>query len=68
MQQGDLEKAHELYQKAAGIEADDKSLAGMALVEMETGREADAFDHFSQALDLNPENMVSIFMMVQLGQ
>ncbi len=67
MQQGDLNKAHTLYAKAADIDADDKSLAGMALVEMENGEHETAFDHFSQALEKNPENMIAIFMMVQLG-
>lgn len=67
VQQGELEKAYTLYKKAADIEASDKSLAGMALVEMETGRRDEAFEHFSQALDQNPENMISIFMLVQLG-
>ena len=67
VQQGDLEKAYTLYRKAADIESSDKSLAGMALVEMETGRQQEAFEHFCQALDLNPESMISIFMLVQLG-
>ncbi|WP_461210793.1 tetratricopeptide repeat protein [Desulfocurvus sp. DL9XJH121] len=67
MQQGEMDKAHALYKKAADIEIDDKSLAGMALVEVETGRQSEAFDHFSQALELNPENMVAIFMLIQLG-
>jgi len=67
VQQGELERAFDLYKKAAEIEKSDKALAGMALVEMETGRQNEAFDHFSQALDLNPENMISIFMLVQLG-
>ena len=67
VQQGDLEKAYVLYKKASDIESSDKSLAGMALVEMETNRQNEAFDHFSQALNLNPENMISIFMLVQLG-
>lgn len=67
VQQGELERAYELYKKAAEIEQSDKALAGMALVEMETNRQNEAFDHFSQALDQNPENMISIFMLVQLG-
>ncbi|MEW5774885.1 MAG: tetratricopeptide repeat protein [Thermodesulfobacteriota bacterium] len=67
VQRGELEKALTLYRKAAEIDPDDKSLGGMALVEMETGRQADAFDHFVQALDKNPENLIAIFCLVQLG-
>lgn len=67
VQQGDLDSAHTLYSKAAAIEPDDKSLAGMALVEMETNRQDAAFDNFSKALEHNPENMVAIFMLIQLG-
>ncbi len=67
MQQGDMEKAYSLYQKAESIESSDKSLAGMALVEADTNHPNDAFTHFSQALKLNPENMVAIFMLVKLG-
>ncbi len=67
VQKGDLDRAHVLYSKAAAIAPGDKSLAGMALVEMETNRQDAAFDHFSQALEHNPENMVAIYMMIQLG-
>lgn len=67
VQQGQLEKAHQLYAKAADIEATDKALAGMALVETEIGQQEQAFEHFSQALEQNPENMIAICMIVQLG-
>ncbi|MCK9240720.1 tetratricopeptide repeat protein [Desulfocurvus sp.] len=67
VQKGDLDRAHVLYAKAASIEPGDKALAGMALVEMETGRQDAAFENFSKALGLNPENMVAIYMLVQLG-
>jgi len=67
VQKGELDKAHVLYSKAASIEPGDKALSGMALVEMETGRQGSAFDNFSKALGLNPENMVAIYMLVQLG-
>ena len=40
VQRGNLEAALVLYRKAANIEANDKSLAGMGLVEMETGAHA----------------------------
>ena len=67
VQRGDLDKAMGLYQQAADIEANDKSLAGMALVEMEMGAQESAFDHFSRALELNPENMVAVFGIIQAG-
>jgi tetratricopeptide (TPR) repeat protein len=67
VQQGELEKALTLYRKAADVAADDKSLAGMGLVEMELGRNDEAFGHFVEALEKNPENLIAIFMLVQLG-
>jgi tetratricopeptide (TPR) repeat protein len=67
VQRGELDKALVLYRKAAAIEADDKSLGGMALIEMERGAHAEAFEHFGQALERNPENLVAIFCMTQLG-
>ena len=67
VQRGDLDKAMGLYKQAADIEANDKSLAGMALVEMETGAQESAYDHFSRALELNPENMVAVFGIIQAG-
>jgi len=67
VQRGELEKALTLYRKAAEIDPDDKSLGGMALVEMEIGQKDAAFDHFVAALDKNPENLIAIFCLVQLG-
>jgi tetratricopeptide (TPR) repeat protein len=67
VQRGDLQTALELYRKASSIEATDKSLAGMGLVEMEIGAQEDAFDHFLQALKNNPENLVALFGLVQAG-
>jgi tetratricopeptide (TPR) repeat protein len=67
VQRGDLEKAHEHYAKAASIEPGDKSLTGMALVEMETERPEEAFGHLDQALQANPENLVALFSMVRLA-
>src|SRR5262245_21969558 len=67
VQRGELDRALTLYQKAASIEATDKSLSGMALVEMETGRENEAFDHFAQALRVNAENMIALFGLIRLG-
>ena len=67
IQRGDLDKAHTLYGKAARIEACDKSLAGMALIEMETGRDEEAFAHLNDALSKNPENLVAVFSLVRLA-
>ncbi|HDQ39843.1 MAG TPA: tetratricopeptide repeat protein [Desulfonatronum sp.] len=67
VQRGDLRTALELYRKASSIEATDKSLTGMGLVEMEIGAPEDAFDHFLQALQKNPENLVALFGLVQAG-
>ncbi len=67
VQRGHLENALSLYRRASEIEASDKSLAGMALVEMETGALDSAFAHFSQALDHNPENLVALYGLVQAG-
>ncbi|PIE69473.1 MAG: hypothetical protein CSA21_02260 [Deltaproteobacteria bacterium] len=67
VQQGELTSAMEMYKKAASIETNDKALAGMGLVEMEIGDKDQAFDWFAQSLSKNPENMIAIFGMVQLG-
>lgn len=67
VQRGNLQNALALYRKASSIEATDKSLAGMGLVEMEMGAQKDAFDHFVQALQKNPENLVALFGLVQAG-
>lgn len=67
VQRGDLQAALDLYQKAASIEPDDKSLAGMALVEMEIGQREQAMEHFSAALRHNPENNVATYGLVQMG-
>lgn len=67
VQRGDLDKAMGLYRKAAGIAADDKSLSGMALIEMERGEADAAFTHFKGALASNPENLVALFGLVRLA-
>jgi tetratricopeptide (TPR) repeat protein len=67
VQRGDLQNALALYRKAAGLEATDKSLAGMGLIEMELGAQEDAFIHFMQSLQKNPENLVALFGLVQAG-
>jgi len=64
---GDLDGAFAFYRKAANVEASDKSLSGMALIEMERGEHDGAFNHFCQALDHNPENMVALYSIIRLG-
>jgi len=67
VQRGELEVALGLYNKAHGIDANDKTFAGIGLVKMELGEKAVAFDMFAQALGLNPENMVALFSIIRLG-
>lgn len=67
VQRNDLDRAHVLYKKAASIDPDDKSLSGMALVEMERGEHERAFINFEAALKKNPENLIAVFCMIQLG-
>ncbi|MBG0778076.1 MAG: tetratricopeptide repeat protein [Desulfovibrionaceae bacterium] len=67
IQRGDLAGAMALYKKAAAVEACDKALAGMALVEMETGDAPTAYEHFRQALEANPENEVALLGLIQTG-
>ncbi len=67
VQEGRLGAAKDYYAKAAAIEEDDKALAGMALVEMEQGAHAEAFELFSSALRYNPSNMIAINCLVQEG-
>lgn len=67
VQRGDLEQALGLYRRAAGIEPNDKALAGMALVELEKGEHESALEHFNKALELNPDNTVAVFGLVQTG-
>ena len=67
VQRGKLDDAMSLYRKASSIEADDRSLSGMALIEMERGQSAEAFTHFKGALAKNPENMVALLSIIRLG-
>lgn len=67
VQRGSLEEAMEQYRKAHTIEPTDKSHAGIGLILMEAGEAGVAFEHFSEALAINPENMVALFSLVRLG-
>ncbi len=64
---GSLDDAYGFYRKATNIQATDKSLAGMALMEMERGQNDQAFSHFCQALDFNAENLVAIYSLVRVA-
>ncbi len=65
VQRGDLGQALTLYQKAENIASSDKSLAGIALIQAQQGETAEAFDNNVRALELNPENIVALFGLVQ---
>lgn len=67
VQRGALEDAMTLYGKALALEENDKALAGMGLVKMETGAHEEAFSHFAQALRFNPENPVALNCLVREG-
>ena len=64
---GDITGAHTLYAKAHQVEPNDKSLAGMAMVEVELGRHDEAFGHYAESLQGNPGNMVAVNGMLQLA-
>jgi len=65
VQRGDLQQAMDMYRKADGIASTDKSLAGMALINAQQGRHDEAFGMYARALELNPENIIALFGLVQ---
>jgi tetratricopeptide (TPR) repeat protein len=67
MQRLDYDSAMTLYKKATDIQPTDKSLTGMGLIEMETGKHTEAFEHFSQALELNPANLIAVNGLMREG-
>ncbi|QGY40627.1 tetratricopeptide repeat protein [Pseudodesulfovibrio cashew] len=67
VQRGDLDDAIVMYQKAHKIEPSDKSLSGIALIRMENGEKEEAFSLFSEAIEMNPENMVALYSLIRLG-
>ncbi len=67
VQHGKLDEAMVLYSKAASIEENDKTLAGMGLVHMEQGDHEQAYTHFERALERNAENMVALNCLVREG-
>ena len=64
---GDLEDAHALYKKANSLASGEKPLTGLGMVEVELGKYAEAFAHFSAALDYNPGNMMVVNSLLQLA-
>ncbi len=67
VQRAKLTEAMTLYLKAHAIEESDKTFTGIGLVHMELGNHEVAFDHFTSALDLNPENMIALNCLVREG-
>lgn len=67
VQENKLEEAHVFYSKAHTLNASDKPLAGMAMLEVELGRHEDAFTHFKIALERNAGNMMVVNGLLQLG-
>ncbi|WP_211225334.1 tetratricopeptide repeat protein [Maridesulfovibrio zosterae] len=67
VQRGEYDSAMQLYQKAHAVEVNDKSFAGMGLIQMETSRQEEAFDNFSEALRINASNMVALFGIIRIG-
>lgn len=72
VQRGNMDDALVLYRKAVSLERTDKALTGIGLVLMEKNEHAEAFDHFAQALEMDPLNMVALNCIVresyQLGR
>ncbi len=67
IQRGEYDSAMTLYEKAHSVEVTDKSFAGMGLIQMETSKQIDAFASFSEALTINPSNMVALFGIIRIG-
>ncbi len=67
VQRNNLDDALVLYTKAHSIEESDKTFTGIGLVHMEQGAHELAYDHFSRALELNPENIIALNCLVREG-
>ncbi len=65
VQKGDLELAHILYQDALKRECNDKTCTGLGLVSMSLEKHEEAFDLFTQAIEINPSNAVALGCLVQ---
>ncbi len=64
---GDMNNAYTLYSKANTVQSTDCSLAGMGMIECENGQHEVAYQHFIDALHINPGNMVAVNGMLQLS-
>ncbi len=64
---GNLELAHAHYKEANALASSAKTLVGLAMVEMELGKHAEAFDHFEKSLEFDAINMIAINSIIQLG-
>ncbi len=64
---GKMNDAYVYYNKANSLEQTDKTLAGMAMIECESGEHEKAYQNFSAALDKNPINMVAVNGLLQLS-
>ena len=64
---GALDDAYALYKKANQVESNEKTLTGLGMIEVEQGKYADGFTHFTAALDINPGNMMVVNSMLQLA-
>ena len=67
VQRGELSNAEVMYRKAHTIEPSDKSLSGIGLIRIENGQKDEAFTLFTEAIGMNPENMVALFSLIRLG-
>ncbi len=67
VQRNKLDEAMVLYNKAHSIEQSDKTFTGIGLVHMELDEHELAYESFSSALGLNPENMIALNCLVREG-
>ncbi len=67
IQNGDLDKALELYKKGVEAEYNEKALAGIGLVLMEKGLVQEAFEKFAEALNHCADNVVALSCIVRIA-
>ncbi len=67
VQRGDFETAATFYTRTLDIQENDKALAGLGLIKMETGFHAEAFDFFEKSLASNAGNMIALNCLVREG-
>ncbi len=64
---GDLSAAYTLYKKAYSVQAGEKPLIGLAMIEQAENRLGEAFGHYSEALGYNPGNMIAVNSLMQIA-